>query len=223
MMRVVRKHKLEGERWEVEKERVGVVGWKIVVKGNKESTREEWLKGREERERFWVVGVSDTSAEGSGMGMGGGVREGGEEIMGWSVNGGRGLTVEMGEMYGVKKVLEWVEREYRGDRRRLLVGVDNVGVLRKLGKGRGFCGEIEQEVRRIGLRLLEKGWEIRLMWVAGHVGIEENKEVDERAKEGCWEDREVGNVLGWSKWEQRRKEMERRWWKEFWVERIKGE
>ena len=49
--------------------------------------------------------------------------------------------------------------------------------------------------------------------------------MDERAKKGCWEEEEeeVGNVLGWSKWEQRRKEMERRRWKEFWVGKRKGE
>jgi len=33
----------------------------------------------------------------------------------------------------------------------------------------------------------------------------------------------MGNVLGWSKWEQRRKEEERRKWKEFWVKERKGE
>jgi len=226
MMRGIRRHKLEGERWEVEKEREGVVGWKIVVIGDKKSARERWEIGREEREREWLVGVSDASGEGVGMGVGGGLWENGKEIMGWGVCGGRGLTVEMGEMYGVKKVLEKVEGCYVGEgRRKLLIGVDNVGVLRKLGRGRGFCGEIEQGVRRIGLRLIEKGWEIKLMWVAGHVGIMENEEVDERAKEGCWEDEEedVGNVLGWSKWEQRRKDMERRKWKEYWRDKRKGE
>jgi len=63
------------------------------------------------------------------------------------------------------------------------------------------------------------------MWVAGYVGIVENEEVNERAKEGCSADEEegVGNMLGWSKWEQRRKEMERRRWKEYWRNKRKGE
>ena len=75
------------------------------------------------------------------------------------------------------------------------------------------------------MRLIEKGWEIKLRWVAGHVSIEENEQVDERGKEGCWEDEEeeVGNMLGWSKWEQWRKEMERSRWKEFWKDERKGE
>ena len=183
MMRGVRKHKLEEERWEVEKEKVGVVGWKIVVRGNKEGARknwekgrreredwekrrrerEDWEKGRREREDGWVVGVSDASGEGRGMSVGGGIWEGGEEMLSWSVNGGRSLTGEMGKMYGVKKVLEKVKGVYRGNRRKLVVGVDNVGVLRKLGKGRGYCRKIEQEVSKIGLRLIEKGWEIKLM------------------------------------------------------------
>jgi len=225
MMRGIRKHKLEEERWEVEKEREGVMGWKIVIEGNKEGIREEWERGRFERERNWIVCISDASGEGRGLGVGGGLWEKGEEIKKWSVNGSMGLTVEMGEMYGVKKVVELVEGCYRGKGRKLIIGVDNVGVLRKLGKGRGFCGEVEQQVKRIRLRLIRKGWEIKFMWVAGHVGIEENEEVNERAKEGCWEDEEekVGNMLGWSKWEQRRKEIERRRWKEFWRKERKGE
>ena len=139
MMRGIRKHKLEGERWEVEKERCGVVGWKIVVRGSKENAKEEWEKGREVREREWLVGVSDVSRAGVGMGIGGGLWDNGNEIMGWGMCGGRGLTVDMGEMYGVKKVLENMKGCYRGEgRRKLLIGVDNVGVLRKLGKVRGF-------------------------------------------------------------------------------------
>jgi len=40
--------------------------------------------------------------------------------------------------------------------------------------------------------------------------------VDERAKEGCWDERgEKEDILGWGKWEQRRKESERRGWKEW--------
>jgi len=225
MMRGIKRHKLEGERWEVEKEREGGVGWKVIIKGDKKGAREEWEKGRVERERLWVVGVSDASGEGRGMGIGGGLWEDGKEILGWSGNGGMGLTVEEGEMFGVKSLLEKVEGVYKGEKRRLLVGVDNVGVLKKLRKGRGMCGEIEEGTRKVGLRLVEKGWEIKLVWVAGHVGIEENEEVDERAKEGCWEeeDGEIGNILVWSKWEQRRKESERRRWKEFWVGERKGE
>jgi len=225
MMRGIRKNKLEGEEWEVEKERVGGIGWKVVIRGDKEGAKKLWEQGREEREREFVVGVSDASGEGDSVGIGGGVWENGELLMGWSEQGGRGLTVDMGEMYGVSRLMERVEGGYKGKKRKLMVGVDNVGVLKKLRKGRGFCGEAEQRVRKVGLRLVEKGWEILLVWVAGHVGIEENEEVDERAKEGCWEEEggKMENVVGWGKWEQRRKEEERRRWKEFWIKDRKGE
>jgi len=157
MMRGAKKHKLEGERWKVEMERMGDIGWKIVVDGKKEGARERWELGRKEREEIYVVGVSDASGERECVGIGGGVWEGGEKIMKWSEAGGYGLTVNMGEMYEVKRLMERVEGSYKSGKKILLVGVDNVGVLRKLRKGRGFCGEIEQGVRRVGKRLIEKG------------------------------------------------------------------
>jgi len=57
------------------------------------------------------------------------------------------------------------------------------------------------------------------------VGIEENEMVDELAKEGVWEEEggRMGNVLVWGKWEERRKKMESRRWKEYWVKDRKGE
>ncbi|RPA93749.1 hypothetical protein L873DRAFT_1510206 [Choiromyces venosus 120613-1] len=127
-------------------------------------------------------------------------------------------------MWGVEEILKRIE-SYRGERRKGVIGVDNKGVLEKLRKGRGMCGEREQNVRRIGEGLLKKGWELEFRWVPGHVDIEENEEADEKAKEGIWEeeDEEVGEVLCWGKWEQRRKEEERRGWKEFWRIERKGE
>ncbi|PWW78264.1 hypothetical protein C7212DRAFT_323482, partial [Tuber magnatum] len=61
--------------------------------------------------------------------------------------------------------------------------------------------------------------------IPGHVGLEENEEADEWAQEGCFEEEEEErrNVLSWGKWEQRRKERERRTWKEYWVWERKGE
>ena len=51
------------------------------------------------------------------------------------------------------------------------------------------------------------------------MGIEENEEVDELAKEGVWEeeDERVENMLMWSEWEKRRKERERRRWERYWI------
>ncbi|RPB06164.1 hypothetical protein L873DRAFT_1785268 [Choiromyces venosus 120613-1] len=59
----------------------------------------------------------------------------------------------------------------------------------------------------------------------GDRGVEENEEADEKVKEGIWEeeDEEVGDILCWGKWEQMRKEEERRGWKEYWKTNRKGE
>jgi len=132
----------------------------------------------------------------------------------------------MGEMCRVKEAMERVESGYEGEKRKLIVGVDDVGVLKCLRKGRGYCGECEQGVRRVGLRLLRKGWEIVLVWVPGHVGILENEEADKLAEEGSWNDEEIEewkNVLSGGKWEERRKRDEERRWKRLWVKERKGE
>jgi len=141
------------------------------------------------------------------------------------VGGGYGLTVGEAEMWGVGEVLRRVEGGEVGNKRKLVVGVDNVGVLKRLRKGRGFCGEGEQLVRRVGKRLLDAGWEVVLEWVPGHVGIEENEEVDGLAKEAVWEeeDEEIGKILSWGEWESRRKRMERVRWRDFGKKGRKGE
>ena len=226
MMRGVKKHKLGGERWEIEEEREGKGRWKVVIGEGKEKAKEKWLEGKGERDKEWVVAVSDAGGEGNGMGIGGGWWEGGEKRGSGSLNGGWGLTVMMGEMCGVKVAMERVEAEYRGEKRKLMVGVDNVGVLKCLRKGRGMCSEGEKGVRRVCLRMERKGWEVVLVWVPGHVEIEENEEADELASEGSWDDEEMEEwkeVLGWGKWEERRKKEESRRWKEFWIRKRKGE
>jgi len=53
----------------------------------------------------------------------------------------KGFECFEGVMWGVRKLLERVRGEYRGGRRKLIVGVDNIGVLKRLRKGRGMCGE----------------------------------------------------------------------------------
>lgn len=71
MLREVKKYKLEGERWEIERERGGKLGWKVWNgKMSKEERKKEWEKGREER-KGKVVGISDASKEEYGrMGIG---------------------------------------------------------------------------------------------------------------------------------------------------------
>ncbi|RPA94664.1 hypothetical protein L873DRAFT_1813912 [Choiromyces venosus 120613-1] len=224
MLSGVKKHKLEGERWEVERERIKKLGWKISIGRGKEEEEKKWEEGRKWREDNVIVGVSDASGEKGRIGIGGSVWEGKEKLGEFSKNRGWGLTVGEGEMWGVEEVLKRME-SYKENRKKGIIGVDNVGVLEKLRKGRGMCKEREQNVRRIGERLLEKGWELEFKWVPGHIGIEENEEADEKVKEGVWEeeDEEVEETLCWGKWEQRRKEEERRVWKEYWSKDRKGE
>ncbi|PWW78265.1 hypothetical protein C7212DRAFT_323484 [Tuber magnatum] len=39
----------------------------------------------------------------------------------------------------------------------VILALDNMGVLKNLKKGRGFCGRIEKEIRCMGKELIEKG------------------------------------------------------------------
>ena len=206
-------------------ERDGRVGWGVRGGGDKGERGKVWERGRDEREREALVGVSDASRDGKRIGMGGGLWVGGECILNWRVYGGMGLTVEEGEMGGVGEVLRRVLGEYRGSRRKLVVGVDNCGVVERLRKGRGFCSELERRVREWGRKLVDRGWEVWVEWVPGHIGIEENEMADEWAKEAVWEEKEgdMGDILRWGEWESRRREEECRRWKEFWREGRKGE
>ena len=81
-----------------------------------------------------------------------------------------------------------VDGESKRNLKRVVVRVDNMGVLKRLRKGKEFGGEGEQLARKMEKRLLSLGWEICLEWVPGHVGIEENEEVDIIVKEVVWEE-----------------------------------
>jgi len=107
--------------------------------------------------------MSDASGEGESVGIGGGIWEEGKLLKSWGEQGRRGLMVGEGEMYGLLRVLELVEGWYKGGKRKLMVWVDNTGVLKRLRKGKGFCGEAEQGVREVELRLIEKGWEMKFI------------------------------------------------------------
>ena len=106
-------------------------------------------EGKRERWKRCLVGVSDASGESVGIGIRGGLWEGDKLIKSWSMGLGRGLDVSEGEMWGVRKLLEKVGEMYKGERKKLVVGVDNKGVLMRLRKGRGMCGEGERGVRRL--------------------------------------------------------------------------
>ena len=72
MLRAVGKNKLEGERWEIEAEREGKIGWKIWSGKSKEEGIKRWRIGEERRKREGVTGISDASKEESGrIGIGG--------------------------------------------------------------------------------------------------------------------------------------------------------
>ena len=69
-MRGVKRHKLRGERWEIEKKRLGKGGWNVLIGKVKKSAKKKWKWGREERRKDWEVTVSDAGEEDEGMGMG---------------------------------------------------------------------------------------------------------------------------------------------------------
>ncbi|PWW80762.1 hypothetical protein C7212DRAFT_306747, partial [Tuber magnatum] len=52
----LKENKLEGERWEVESERRGKIGWKVNISSGKKEGIRRWEEEREERERNWIVG-----------------------------------------------------------------------------------------------------------------------------------------------------------------------
>ena len=169
-----------------------------------------------------LVGISDASGMRGRVGIGGEIWEYGRSWTRWRKSKGYGLTVYEGEMAGAGEILDKV-RSYEGKERVLRIGVDNVGVLKNLRKGRGWYGKWEQKVREWGKELIGKGWKIEWRWMPEHVGITENEEVDKRAKEGVYmEEEEKKVVLSWGRWEQRRKERVERVWKEYWKEREKG-
>ena len=221
MIRATLKNRLEGEIWDMEVERGGSMSWKVVIGKGKKEVKEEWEKMRSGFMKEGIVGVSDTSKMAGRVGIGGKLWVFGNRYKSWRKGRGYGMTVMDGEMAGVAEVLDEV-RKYEGEARVLRIGVDNVGVLKCLRKGRGMCGIWEQKVREWGKELLKKGWSIEWRCVPGHVGIRENEEVDRLAKEGVYDKGEENGVLSWGCWEQRRKERVVRVWKEYWKNREKG-
>jgi len=73
MKRGVKRHKIEGERWEVEVERVEVLEWKVICSENKEVVKGKWEESRKERERGWLMGGCDAGESCGRMGIGGGL------------------------------------------------------------------------------------------------------------------------------------------------------
>ncbi|PUU74722.1 hypothetical protein B9Z19DRAFT_1132704 [Tuber borchii] len=124
VLRGFKKHKLNGERYEVLAERGGNMYWKIFIKGSKEEAKEEWMKKLKGREKDYLIEISDASERSGRMCLGGIIWEYGRRCRSWKCNVGRGLTVGEGEMEGVGRVLRRV-LDYNGGLEKLVVGVDN--------------------------------------------------------------------------------------------------
>ena len=196
--------------------------WKVVIRRSRKRAKEEWEEGVERWKREGMVGTSDASGLNKRIGIRGMIWLYGKRFRSWRKGKGYGLTVAEGEMAGAARLLDEV-RKYEGDVRVLRVGIDNVGVLKNLRKGRGLCGKREQEMREWGKELIKKGWEIEWRWVLGYEDIKENERVDRLAKEGVHSEMGEENVvLSWGAWEQRRKERVERVWKEYWMGKEKG-
>ena len=96
-----------------------------------------------------LVGISEASGMRRRIEIGGEIWEHGRSLTRWRKSKGYGLTVYEGEMAGVGEILDRVRR-YEGEERLLKVGVNKVGVLKNLRRGRGLCGKWEQKVRKWG-------------------------------------------------------------------------
>lgn len=156
--RAVMKDRLEGEKWDME-ERGGVMDWRVKMGGGKVKAKREWEGERKRYMEEGLVEVRDASKMVGKIGIGGMLWVYGNRYRSWKLSKGYSLTVMDGDMVGVAEILDEV-RSYKGDARVLRVGIDNVGVLKCLRKGRGMCGRWEQKVREWGKELLRKGWVI---------------------------------------------------------------
>ena len=81
----------------MESERLGGGKWRVIISGSREKGIREWEERRKEEWKDCLVGASDASGEGMGIGVGGGLWEEGRLIEKWSVGLGRGLDVSEGE------------------------------------------------------------------------------------------------------------------------------
>jgi len=130
--RVVRgalKDRLEEEVWDVEVERGNKMRWTVVIEKGKKEVKEEWERNRKEWMLEGIVGVSDANIIEGRVGVEGVIWVYGNRYKSWRKGKGYGLTVGDGEMEGVGNILDEVRR-YEGNARKLIVGVDNVGVLK---------------------------------------------------------------------------------------------
>ena len=93
VIRAVLKDRLEGEKWDVEVWRGGVMKWEVKIGRNKNEGKKEWEKRRNRYMEEGLVGVSDASKMMGRVGVGGMLWVYRNRYRSWRLGKGYGLSL----------------------------------------------------------------------------------------------------------------------------------